>query len=320
MSAKKHLANAHQILISLGLPRAQQNERSALCLLALLNLTPKKTWATAQNPLMGITPIMDWIRKHYKKTYAPNTRETVRRQTMHHFVDAGIAVYNPDKPDRSVNSPSVVYQIEPAALALLRSFDMSAWHDNLTAYLAGRQTLVARYAHERQQNLVPVQVAPGQKIRLSPGEHSELIRAIIEDFAARFVPGGVLIHAGDTGEKWGYFDAVLLAKLGVNVEAHGKMPDVVLYYPEKNWLVLVESVTSHGPVDGKRHAELARLFAGSSAGLVYVTAFPNRAIMGRYLSEIAWETEVWVADAPSHLIHFNGERFLGPYAFLPRIG
>jgi hypothetical protein len=91
------------------------------------------------------------------------------------------------------------------------------------------------------------------------------------------------------------------------------MPDVVLHFTERNWLLLVESVTSHGPVDGKRHAELAKLFAGSTTGLVYVTAFPNRSIMGRYLGEIAWETEVWVADAPSHLIHFNGVRFLGPY-------
>jgi len=123
----------------------------------------------------------------------------------------------------------------------------------------------------------------------------------------------VLIYAGDTGEKWGYFDAVSLGELGVNVDAHGKMPDVVLYYPERNWLLLIESVTSHGPVDGNRHAELARLFARATAGLVYVTAFPNRVIMSRYLGEIAWETEVWVADAPSHLIHFNGERFLGPY-------
>jgi hypothetical protein len=103
----------------------------------------------------------------------------------------------------------------------------------------------------------------------------------------------------------------------VAVEAHGKMPDVVLHFTEKNWLLLVESVTSHGPVDGKRHAELARLFAGSRAGLVYVTAFPNRAVMGRYLDQIAWETEVWVADAPSHLIHFNGERFLGPHVPAP---
>lgn len=313
MSTKRHLKNAHKILLSLGLPPAQQNERSALCLLALLNLTPQKTWTQAQNPLMGITPIMDWIRDHYKKTYAPNTRETVRRQTMHQFVDSGIALYNPDKPDRPVNSPAAVYQIGPAALALLQSFDTPEWHDKLAAYLAGRQTLAAQYAHERKQNLVPVHISSGKKIALSPGEHSDLIRAIVEDFAARFAPGAVLIYAGDTGDKWGYFDAPLLAKLGVSVDSHGKMPDVVLYHPARNWLLLVESVTSHGPVDGKRHTELSRLFGGSSAGLVYVTAFPNRAIMGRYLGDIAWETEVWVADAPSHLIHFNGERFLGPY-------
>ena len=277
MKDKDHLDDAKKILLSLGLPRGQQNDRSAFCLLALLNLRPDRTWARAQNPLMGITPIMDWIREHYEKKYAPNTRETFRRQTMHQFVDAGIALYNPDKPDRPVNSPAAVYRIE------------------------------------RRQQLVPVQIAPGQKIALSPGGHSELIRAVIEDFGARFVPGGVLIYAGDTGEKWGYFDAVLLAKLGVSVDAHGKMPDVVLYYPERKWLLLIESVTSHGPVGGKRHAELARLFAKATSGLVYVTAFPSRATMSRYLGDIAWETEVWVADAPSHLIHFNGERFLGPY-------
>ena len=308
-----YIEAAHQIIIALGLPRAQQNERSALSLLALLNLTPGKAWADAENPLVGITPIMDWAREHYGKAYAPNTRETFRRQTMHQFCDAGIALYNPDKPDRPLNSPQAVYQIEPAALALLRTFGTPAWHDNLTAYLAERKTLLARYAKEREQNRIPVEIAPGKMVTLSPGEHSELIRAIIEDFAPRFAPGSVLVYAGDTGDKWGYFDAPLLAGLGVDVDSHGKMPDVVLHYTAKNWLLLVESVTSHGPVDGKRHAELAKLFAGSTVGLVYVTAFPNRATMGRYLSEIAWETEVWVADAPSHLIHFNGERFLGPY-------
>ncbi len=305
---------ARQIIISLGLPRAQQNERSALCLLAMLNLTPDKAWADAENPLIGITPIMDWAREYYDKEYAPNTRETVRRQTMHQFCDAGVALYNPDKPDRPVNSPKAVYQIEPAALALLRTFGTPVWHDNLAAYLAERETLVARYANEREHNRIPVEIAPGQQITLSPGEHSELIRAIIEDFAPRFAPGSLLGYTGDTGDKWGYFDAALLVGLGVDLESHGKMPDVVLHYTAKNWLLLVESVTSHGPVDGKRHAELATLFAGSIAGLVYVTAFPNRAIMARYLPEIAWETEVWVADAPSHLIHFNGERFLGPYS------
>ncbi len=308
-----HVKAAIDILISLGLPRAQQNERSALCLLALLNLSPKKSWLESEDPLMGITPIMNWARRHYQKKYAPNTRETVRRQTMHQFVDAGIALYNPDKPDRPVNSPKAVYQIEPTTLSLLRSFGTNEWHDNLTNYLSKRETLAARYAKDRKQTLVPVRIGKKKKISLSPGEHSELIKAIIEDFAPRFAPGSVLIYAGDTGDKWGYFDSELLAKLGVDVDSHGKMPDVVLHYAKKSWLLLIEAVTSHGPVDGKRHAELTQLFLEANTGLVYVTAFPNRTTLARYLADIAWETEVWVADAPSHLIHFDGERFLGPY-------
>ena len=308
-----YIKAAHQIIIALGLPRAQQNERSALCLLALLNLTPGTAWADAQNPLVGITPMMDWIRMHYDKEYAPNTRETIRRRTLHQFCDVGIALYNPDKPDRPVNSPKAAYQVEPATLALLHTFGTPAWHNGLATYLAEHETLAVRYAMEREQNRIPVEIAPGQKITLSPGEHNELIRTIIEGFAPRFAPGSALVYVGDSGDKWGYFDAPLLAGLGVDVDSHGKMPDVVLHFTAKNWLLLVESVTSHGPVDGKRHAELAKLFAGTTAGLVYVTAFPNRAIMGRYLGGIAWETEVWVADAPSHLIHFNGARFLGPY-------
>jgi hypothetical protein len=314
MAEEDKIRDALQILGEIGMPRAQQNDRSALCLLALLNLTKQKSWARAKNPLVGITPMMEFARDHYGKLYAPNSRETFRRQTIHQMVAAGIALYNPDNPSRPVNSPKAVYRIEADTLKLLRSFGTAAWNQNLEKYLKTRQTLTARYAKEREMKKLPVKLATGDTIRFSPGDHSELIKAIIEEFAPRYVPGGVLIYAGDTGDKWGYFDKGLLAKLGVGIDGHGKMPDVVLYYPQRKWLLLVESVTSHGPVDGKRHDELARLFAKSKARLVYVTAFPSRGVMGRYLGEIAWETEVWCADAPSHLIHFNGARFLGPYA------
>lgn len=314
MDRHKHVDEALDILVALGMPREQQNERSALCLLALLNLTPKKKWCQGEVPLMGITPMMEFCRDHYGKVYAPNTRETFRRQTMHQFVAAGIALYNPDAPGRAVNSPKAVYQIAPDALVLLRAFGNRKWKEALYAYLSTHGTLTATYAKDRAQQKIPVVVAPGKRIRLTPGSHSELIKSIIQEFAPRFVPGAVLVYAGDTGNKWGYFDKALLDRIGVSVDSHGKMPDVVLHCLKRNWLVLVESVTSHGPVDGKRHEELARLFADSSAGLVYVTAFPSRSAMARHLGSIAWETEVWCADAPSHLIHFNGVRFLGPYA------
>ena len=119
---------------------------------------------------------------------------------------------------------------------------------------------------------------------------------------------------GDTGEKWAHFNSDALHALGVTVSEHGKMPDVVIHYAEKNWLLLIEAVTSHGPVDAKRRNELEQLFHDSRAGLVFVTAFLNRKDMTKYTSEISWATEVWVAESPTHLIHFNGERFLGPYA------
>lgn len=307
------IKSARQMMVSLGLPKAQHNDRSALCLLALLDVAPDKSWGDASNLPLGITPIMNWIGEHYNRSYAPNTRETVRRQTMHQFCDAGIVICNPDNPSRAVNSPRTVYQIEPSALDLLRTFGTGQWHNNLESYLDKRKTLAESYAEHRKQKYIPVKIAPSKQLNLSAGKHSELIRAVVEDFAPRFAPGSALIYLGDTGNKWRHYNENLLTNLGVNIDPHGKMPDIVLHYVAKNWLLLIEAVTSHGPIDEKRHAELSKLFSISTACPVYITAFPDRSILGRYIGKIAWETEAWVADNPSHLIHFDGERFLAPH-------
>ena len=160
---------------------------------------------------------------------------------------------------------------------------------------------------------LPVQLANGQEIRLSPGGQNVLVKKILDDFCPLFTPGGRVVYVGDTQAKWAYFDSKALTALGLEIEEHGKMPDVVVHHVEKNWLVLIEAVTSHGPVNPKRRRELKELFSRSTAGLVFVTAFLDRRAMLKYLNDISWETEVWVADSPTHLIHFNGERFLGPY-------
>ena len=310
---KQRLKEAGSILVDLGLPQAQLNDRTALCLLALVDLPPRKSWTDCDAPLVGITPIMDWARDNFNASYAPNTRETFRRQSMHQFIEAGVCVYNPDKPDRPVNSPHAVYQIEPNLLAVLRTFGTSEYDTGLAVYFRSRKSLTQQYAKAREMNMIPVSIGDGQKIVLSPGEHSKLIKNIVEDFGARYAPGGTLIYVGDTGDKHAFFDKGLLRSLGVTVDNHGKMPDVVIFHREKNWLLLIEAVTSHGPVDAKRQGELSRLFLHCTAGIVYVSAFPNRKIFLKYLEVIAWESEVWIADAPSHLIHFNGVRFLGPY-------
>lgn len=308
------IAEALQVLRELGMPREQLNDRTAICLLALLNIPPKRRWSQAENSLLGIRAILDFARDQLGVNYAENTRESVRKYSVKQLVSAGILLHNPDKPDRPVNSSDNCYQVEAGALELFKKFGSKKWAGSLPAFLESRGTLAEQYARARNRHRVPVRVKENQEITLSSGPHSELIRAIIEDFGSNYVPGGELVYVGDTGAKWGHFDIKLLSSLGVQVGQHGKMPDVVMYDRERNWLVLVEAVASGGPVDSCRHVELAELFQQSTAGLVYVTAFPDRGeVFRKFLSVVAWETEVWCASDPTHLIHFNGERFLGPY-------
>ncbi|RMH92886.1 restriction endonuclease [Lysobacter pythonis] len=311
---RRRIDQAKCILALLNMPRAQRNDRTAYILLALSNLRPNAPWANADGADRWRTvDIMQWLRDHYDKDYAPNSRETLRRFSLHPMIEAGLVLYNPDDPARPVNSPDNCYQISPEALALVRQFGSKDWNAALTAFLKVQPGLAAKYGKARDLAQVPVAI-PGGQLALSPGAHSELIRDIIERFAPRFVRGAILLYVGDTGDKHGYFDRDALAALGVVVDDHGKLPDVVLHDVGRNWLILAEAASSHGPVDAKRHGELARLFANSTAGLVYVSAFPSRAIMRKYLADIAWETEAWAADEPDHLTHFDGERFLGPYA------
>ncbi len=311
--AERKIAEALQVLEVLGFPRQQLNERSALTLLSLLDLKPEDGWESASDPLMGITPMMEFFAAHYGKKYAPNTRETVRRQTIHQFVQAALVLPNPDRPSRPTNSPKAVYQIEMSALKLLRDFGKPTWKSRLQEYLKSIETLKRLYARERQMRRIPLVLRSGKQISLSPGGQNVLVKKIMDDFCPLFTPAGHVIYVGDTQKKWAYYDSEALLALGVKIEEHGKMPDVVVHYTEKNWLVLIEAVTSHGPVNPKRRQELKQLFAGSNVGLVYVTAFLDRRTLLKYLDDISWETEVWIAESPTHLIHFNGERFLGPY-------
>ncbi|MFC9877888.1 BsuBI/PstI family type II restriction endonuclease [Nocardia salmonicida] len=307
------LDEARSLLQDLGFGREQTNERSALVLLAMLQLGPGEDWANAVNPLLGTRAIMDWISEKFAVVYAPNTRETVRRGTLHQFVDALLVEQNPDKPDRPVNSPKWCYQIQMNALKVIRALGTPEYQTLLADYLAAVPGLKAQYDAAREMHRIPVTLPNGKTLTLSPGGQNVLIKQIIDDFCGYYTPGGEVLYVGDADAKWAVFEEDTLEQLGITVDQHGKMPDLVVYLPSKNWLVLLEAASSHGPVDGKRHGELSDLFSGSTAGLVYVSCFPSRVEMRKYLANIAWETEVWCADNPTHLIHFNGERFLGPY-------
>lgn len=307
------IEQATDILKKFGMPSAQLNDRTAYCLLALLNVTPEKSWKNIENHMIGITPMMDFTKTNYLKEYAPNSRETFRRFSVHQLVQAGIVLYNPDDSSRPVNSPKAVYQISPAAFDVIKTYGTKDFETKIQDFLKNQKSLSKQYAHEREINMVSVQIKDEHSIQISPGKHSELIKDIIEQLAPRFLPNSTLVYIGDTGEKWGYYDQEIAGNLLFNVLEHGKMPDVILYVEDKNWLALVESVTSHGPVDSKRYIELKDLFSNVNADLVFISAFPDRSTFVRFAHDIAWETEAWIADNPDHMIHFNGDKFIGPH-------
>jgi len=309
--AAKRIEEALAILKDISAPKEQQNERSALFLLALADIRPEIPWTQATSPRRRITEMMDWFRDHYGKQYAPNTRETVRRQTMHQFVQMGIVVENPDQPDRPINSPKWCYQLHQQFVTLLKSYGSEQWEETRRNYVISVKNLL----QDRNRNIpmIPVSLPNGQAIQLSSGGQNILIKEILENFCPRFTPEGLVLFVGDAGNKFIVNETQKFREIGIELDPHGKMPDIVVYYERQEWLVLIEAVTSHGPVNLKRRNELKRLFQSSRQGLVFVTAFPSRKEMTRYLAEISWETEVWVAAQPDHMIHFNGERFLGPY-------
>jgi type II restriction enzyme len=308
------LTDAKEILQSMGLPAAQQNDISAYTRLALARIGPTADWSEATAVSLTIRKgIMDYVRDEYGRAYAENTRETVRRQVIHQFEQAGVVVGNPDAPDLPTNSPRSHYRLTNEALAVIRAYGSATWQAAVQDFVERYGSLLKRYAMERAANLVPVDIPAADRIFLSPGAHNELERDVVTKFMPRFASQAKLVYLGDAARKAAYVDRVALADIGIDFDQHDKLPDVLLYDPDRRWLFLIEAVTSHGPVSPKRVVELRAMFEQLTIGLVFVSAFSNRADYRKHQSELAWETEVWMAEEPAHLVHYDGEKFLGPY-------
>jgi hypothetical protein len=302
------------ILKALGLPRAQQNERSALTLLALLDVKEGTPWSAAKKRTIRIHDILLFIQEHYGKRYAENTRETIRRQTLHQFEQAGIVVRNPDDPLRPTNSPRTVYVATDEALSVTRKYGGSGWESALLEFLKSKGRLIDRYEKRKKSHLISVDLPGGTLVEFSPGEHNELQARVIKEFCLRFCPDAKVVYVGDTARKLLYVDKEMLKGLGIPITEHDKLPDVVLYDPRNDCLFLIEAVTAHGPLSPKRQIELEKTLERCRSKRVYVSAFPDFHEFKRHIDNIAWETEVWIASNADHMIHFNGPKFFTVYS------
>lgn len=303
--------DAKKILSDIGMPKAQTNDRSAYVLLALAHLEEDNCWAEATKPEMRIVDMMSFMKAHYGKNYKPNTRETIRKDTLHQFVDAAVAERNTGNADRPTNSPKYCYRLTDEMLKLIKAYGTTRWKYQCEAFVAEKGMLAERYKQKRELQRVPVRVN-GRELKLSAGRHNALQKAIVEDFASRFALGAEVLYLGDTENKDLVKNQKGLKRLGVEMTDHDKLPDVVLYEPKNKWLFLIEAVTSVGAISFKRMEEMKAMTARCEAGKIFVTAFPDKKTYKDFIDQLAWETEVWIADTPDHMIHLNGDRFIGP--------
>ena len=313
------LNEALYILQMLGVPFAglspRRLEQMAMAFLAVVNVNTSKGWLTVQDLADGRSlktrDIISYINTYFAESISSGSYDDVRRKYLELPVLAEIVV--PTKPHAARNDSTRGYALNPAFAVLLRQFGSSAWDQKVAEFRRSRIGLDQSLELARNLTMIPVTLPSGTQLLLGPGEHNVLQRAIVEQFLPRYGHGAAVLYVGDAQEKMLYVDREQLGALSFPISEHGELPDILAYAATENWLYLIEAVHSSGSISPTRLFNLRGLTATCTAKIIYVTAFLNRNTFRRFVTDIAWETEVWLADAPDHLIHFDGQRFLGPY-------
>ena len=298
---------AREFLKTIGMPKAQQTDLCCYVILAMAGIKPDMSWSEATNEWIRIHDMIQFVNTFYGVSYAENSRETFRKQALHSFRTAALIEDN----GKATNSPNYRYRLTEETVELLKTMQTPEWEIVLKRFFCYHKKLIDVYASKKQMTMMPVNIN-GEDFKFSTGKHNELQKAIIEEFAPRFAPNSECLYVGDTTKKDLVKNVDKLKALGFEIMLHDKMPDVVLYREDKNWIYFVESVTSVGPMDPKRILEITEMTKDVTAGKIFVTAFLDFKTYKKFAEELAWETEVWIAEMPDHMIHLDGDRFMGP--------
>ncbi|MBR5070005.1 MAG: restriction endonuclease [Bacteroidales bacterium] len=294
-----------EILNKVEFPIQMQSNICIYTILALANIKKATPWKNATNDWLRVHDIISFANKNYYAGYAENSRETFRKQALHNFRNAAMVEDN----GVATNSPNYRWRITDEFLSVLRNIDNE--NDALLTFKEQHISLVDLYSSKRSIKKMPVKIN-GADYSFGPGKHNQLQKAIIEEFAPRFAPNSECLYVGDTTDKDLVKDESKLQQLGFDITVHDKMPDIVLYREDKEWLYFIEAVTSVGPMDGKRLVELKAITSNVSAGIIFITAFLDFKTFKSFSDKLAWDTEVWIANMPDHMIHLNGDKFIGP--------
>ncbi len=304
------------ILAAVGLPIVNKTERSlermAMAFLAVAGVTGN--WKSASDKhFLKTRDVINFINQHFEENISPGSYDDIRRKDLKPLVAAGFVLNSSDKPDAATNDPTRGYSLSSEFKVLVQQYGTEGWLQCLQAFMADRTTLETLLSRQRNLSKMPVKLPDGKLLSLSSGKHNELQKAIIEEFLPRFGHGCEVLYTGDTSNKLLHIDELTLRKINFFELSHDELPDIIAFSVTRNWLYLIEAVHSSGTISEMRMLELKRLTVHCTAEIVFVTAFLTKSEFRKWATEIAWATEVWIAENPEHLIHFNGDKFLGPH-------
>lgn len=296
-----------------GTPR--RLERMALAFLASGDIKSLKGFSKTKDLNSGFAlktrDIINYVNEHFNENISSGSYDDIRRKDLKLLTIAEVVLQS--SPNSATNDSTRGYSINPTYAELIRNFGKKDWEKSVKEKLKDIEPISKKLKRERQISKVEVKLPSGGQLTFSAGEHNDLQKAIIENFLPRYGFGAEVLYVGDTADKYLYLEKEKLEKLNFFEISHEELPDVIAYSKKKNWLYLIEAVHSSGPISELRLLQLQKLTKKCKAEIIYVTAFLTRAKFRQFMPDIAWETEVWIADNPDHLIHFNGDKFLGPY-------
>lgn len=316
-----------EIIEAVGVPlndlTPRRLEKISMCFLALCEMNTSKKWNESKSISNDYTlrsrDIINYINKYFEEDISSGSYDDIRRKDLIRLTGMGLVIKSANNLNSDTNDGTRGNAIEESFSKLIKSFKSSNWDQNLASFKIDENYLEKFYVIREKQKL-EVKLEKGLSISLDDGPHNVIQKAIIEEFLPIYGYNAKVLYIGDTSEKHIHEYSKIMMDLGLNIEDRGMLPDVVAFSESKKWVYLIEAVHSSNPLNSERCIELQRtILKDCSYGVVFVTAFLNKKEFAKWLPQIAWETEVWLVDTPEHLIHFNGDKFLGPHSKSPTL-
>lgn len=315
------ICQALQIISALGVPiddlTERQKEKMAMAFLAVGDICKVGSWKKIKDSnndyALTTREIIDYHNKNFEENISSGSYDDIRRKDLARLVLANIIVNS--KPSANNSNPTRGYKINSEYSRIIRNYGQVDWFAQVSMFNKMHPTYEDRISAKRNLPKITVKTPDGKEIQLKDGEHNAIQKLVIEEFLPRFGCGAILLYCGDADNKYGLiYEAEKLAEIGFSDFKQGILPDIVAYSPEKNWIYLIEAYHTSNPMTPQRKMELQRELGINAERTIFVTAFENNSVYKSCPEELAWETEVWIATEPEHMIHRNEFRFMGPYS------